>query len=79
MEVFEKYMNTYFFRAVIGFEGTEYDNIISDYKNGLFSHNNFYTRFEYDLFDAFEFNHIKLITDKLDKNDFNDKIFKKRN
>lgn len=75
MKVFGKYMNTYFFRAGIGFQGSDYENIISDYKSGLFSHNNFYTRFEYDLFDAFEFNHIKLITDKLDKNDFNDKIF----
>ena len=75
LEVFEKYMNTYFFRAGIGFKGAEYSNIVSDYKSGLFSCNNFYTRFEYDLFDAFEFNHIKLITDKLDKNDFNDKIF----
>ncbi len=73
-EIFEKYMCTFFFSAYAGFELSEYDIIISDYKTAMITPENMHTRFDIEIFDAFEFNHMKIVSDRLDKKDFTDKI-----
>ncbi len=69
-EIFDNYMCTYFFRAGIGFESGNYSKIKTDFETGLLTSGEFYKVFEYDIFDAFEFNHIKIISDMINIKDF---------
>ena len=68
-EIFDSYMCTYFFRAGTGFEAENYEKIKSDFKTGLLTSDEFYKMFDYDIFDAFEFNHMKIISDKITETD----------
>lgn len=62
-ELFDRYMCTYFFRAGIGFKTESYERIKSDFNSGLLTSDEFYKLFDYDFFDAIEFNHMKLVSD----------------
>ncbi len=75
-DIFDRYMCSYFIRLGIGFETDKYDSIKSDFQTGLLVPDEFYRVFEYDLFDAFEFNHIKLISDTVSKTEL-ERIFSK--
>ena len=68
-DIFDKYFCTYFFRAGIGFKSEDYQKIKSDFETGLLTSGEFHKIFEYDFFDAFEFNHIKIISDMIDIKD----------
>ena len=67
--IFERYLCTYFFRAGIGFQTDDYESIKSDFSTGLLTSEEFYKIFDYDFFDAFEFNHMKLISDIITEKD----------
>ena len=74
-DIFNKYLKTYFFRAGIGFNKENFSRIKSDYEIGLLTADNFYKIFEYDLFDAFEFSHIKIISDMMDIKELDDIVY----
>ncbi len=68
-DIFKKYMNTYFIHSGIGFNADDYETIRSDFLKGLVTPEDFPGIFEYDLFDAFDFSHMRIISDRITRND----------